>query len=352
MFYRYEIKEVGNEDVLYLYLTMAYEFSRELGINAKDEDIKRRTKNFVKNNQIDFKGHKAFLVIYGNFSKTLDLFYDVDNVEVIEENLNYSDSEYLVTVEMDNHIIVEITLKEYLLGVLATNTNMDMEIEALKALAILYRTYALKEMSETKKIMAINRHQIYKPLSYYKLAWIQDYNSTYHKLLRAVEETDREFVSYDNTYITPFVHICSNGYTSTHSSYVYLEKRPSLWDYASPQFLKVTDYTYEQLEDIFKVKKEDIRNIEILSLTDNNRIHSIKVGTEIMDGITFKKFLNLPSDDITIIMNENHVRFITRGLGISFGLSQFGANEMAKNHCSYTDIIRYYYPSVVIKRFV
>lgn len=56
MFYRYEIKDVGNEDVLYLYLTMAYEFSKELGINASDDDIKRRTRNFVKNNNIDFKG--------------------------------------------------------------------------------------------------------------------------------------------------------------------------------------------------------------------------------------------------------------------------------------------------------
>jgi len=66
----------------------------------------------------------------------------------------------------------------------------------------------------------------------------------------------------------------------------------------------------------------------------------------------FKKYLNLASDDITIIMNEKNVRFITRGCGISLGLSEFGANEMAKNNCSYTDIIRYYYPSVTIKRFV
>lgn len=352
MFYRYEIKEVGSEEVLYLYLTMAYEFSKELGVEASDTDIKRRTKNFVKNNKIEFKGHKAFLVIDGIIVKTVDLDTEDYGVEVISEKHNYSDAEFLVTIEMDNHIIIEITLKEYLLGVLATNTTTEMELEALKSLAVLYRTYALKEMQDTKKIIAINRFQIYKPLSYYKLAWLQDYNSTYHKLLRAVEETDREFVSYDNSYITPFVHICSNGYTSTDPSYLYLEKRPSLWDYASPQFLKVTDYTYEQLEDIFKKKKEEIKNMEILSLTENNRIKEIKVGEEIIDGVTFKKLLNLPSDDITIIINEKNVRFITRGYGISLGLSQFGANEMAKNNCSYTDIIRYYYPSVMIKRFV
>ena len=99
-------------------------------------------------------------------------------------------------------------------------------------------------------------------------------------------------------------------------------------------------------------KKEEIKDMEILSLTENNRIKEIKVGEEIIDGVTFKKLLNLPSDDITIIINEKNVRFITRGYGISLGLSQFGANEMAKNNCSYTDIIRYYYPSVVIKRFV
>jgi len=351
MFYRYEIKEVGSEEVLYLYLTMAYEFSKELGISSNDDDIKRRTKNFVQNNHIDFKGHKAFLVIDGIIVKTVDLDSD-EEIEVIDEENDYSDIQHLVTVELDNHIVVEITLKEYLLGVLATNANTNMELEALKALAVLYRTYALKEMSETKKIMAINRFQIYKPLSYYKLVWMGDYNSTYHQLLRAVEETDREFVSYDDKYITPFVHICSNGYTSSDETYLYLEKRPSLWDYASPQFLKVTDYSYEQLEDIFKMKKEEIKNMEILSLTENNRIKNIKIGNQIMDGVTFKKYLNLASDDVTIIINEKNVRFITRGCGISLGLSEFGANEMAKNNCSYTDIIRYYYPSVTIKRFV
>ncbi len=352
MFYRYEIKDVGNEDVLYLYLTMAYEFSKELGINASDDDIKRRTRNFVKNNNIDFKGHKAFLVIDGIIVKTVDLEEEEEEIEVIKEDHDYSDAHYLVTVELDDHIVVELTLKEYLLGVLATNANMEMELETLKSLAILYRTYAFKEMDEEKKIMAVNRFQIYKPLSYYKLAWIKDYNSTYHKLLRAVEETDREFVVYDDHYITPFVHICSNGYTSVDPAYLYLESRPSLWDYASPQFMKITDYNYEQLEGIFNIKKEEFTNMEILSTFPNNRIKEIKVGNEIMDGVTFKKLLNLPSDDITIIMNKDHIRFITRGFGISLGLSQFGANEMAKNNCSYTDIIRYYYPSVVIKRFV
>ena len=291
------------------------------------------------------------MIIDGIIVKTVDIEKNED-VELIKQTHDYSDQQYLITIELENHIVVEMTLKEYLLGVLATNATISMNIETLKALTVLYRTYAFKEMEENKKIMAINRYQIYKPLSYYKLVWIHDYNSTYHKLLKAIQETDREFVTYDGKYITPFIHVCSNGYTSADPDFPYLERRPSLWDYASPLFLKVTDYDYTQLEKIFKQKKESIKNMEILSLTDNNRIKSIKIGEEIMDGIAFKQLLNLPSDDITIIINENNIRFITRGYGISLGLSEFGANEIADSGCNYADIIHYYYPNVIIKRFI
>lgn len=351
MFYRYEIKKVNEEDILYLYLTMAYEFSKELGVKASDEDLTRRTKNFIKNNNIDFQGKKAFLVIDGIIVKTIDLEQETE-IELIDEKHEYDDEKYLVTVELDNHIIVEITLKEYLLGVLATNSIPNMELEALKALTILYRTYAFYEMQTYHKIMAINRYQIYKPLSYYKLAWIHDYNSTYRRLLTAIEQTDREFVTYEGKLIIPFVHICSNGYTSTDKDFPYLEKIPSLWDYASPQFLKITDYSYPQLEKIMNQQKEAIQNIKILSLTDNNRIDKIQIGSKVLDGIMFKNLLNLPSDDITIIITDDKVRFITRGYGVSLGLSEFGANEMAKSKCSYTEIIRYYYPHIAIKRFI
>mgnify|MGYP000781718225 CR=1 FL=1 len=63
MFYRYEIKNNGLEDVLYLYLTMNYEFSKELSSKSDDSELRRRTTNFIKNNGIDFNGNKVYLVI-------------------------------------------------------------------------------------------------------------------------------------------------------------------------------------------------------------------------------------------------------------------------------------------------
>ena len=54
MFYKYEIKSNGEEDVLYLYLSLNYEFSRELILNSLDEDLTRRTINFIRNNKINY----------------------------------------------------------------------------------------------------------------------------------------------------------------------------------------------------------------------------------------------------------------------------------------------------------
>ena len=71
MFYRYEIKNNGIENILYLYLTMNYEFSKELTNQSDDSELKRRTNNFIKNNGIQFDGKKVYLVIDGIIVKHL-----------------------------------------------------------------------------------------------------------------------------------------------------------------------------------------------------------------------------------------------------------------------------------------
>ena len=79
MFYRYEIRNNGKEDILYLYLDMREEFSKELGRTASNEDLSRRTKNFIRNNNINFKGNKVFLIVDGIIVRTLDIS-DKENI--------------------------------------------------------------------------------------------------------------------------------------------------------------------------------------------------------------------------------------------------------------------------------
>ena len=73
MFYKYEIRNNGKEDILYLYLTMSYEFSKELGHNADDREMTRRTRNFINSHNIRFNGEKVYLVIDGIVVRTLNI---------------------------------------------------------------------------------------------------------------------------------------------------------------------------------------------------------------------------------------------------------------------------------------
>lgn len=351
MFYRYEIKNNGNEEYLYLYLTMTYEFSKELGIKSSNNKIDIKAKNFIKNNSIEFNGNKVFLVVDGIIIKTIELKKDDIKKEIPTET-SYSNNNFIINLKNENNIIINIKLKDYLLGVIATNSIFNLGINTLKSLCLLYRTYAFKMMSENNIIETNNEFQIYKPISYYKLMWLDNYQDIYKKIERAIDETDGEFITFNDEYILPFIHICNNGKTDTLKKYKYLEKINSLWDYACPYYLEIKDYDYKYLSTLLKQDIENLKNIEVKKLTESNYIKVLKIGTKIYKGEEFKNLLNLKSTDVVIIINPNYIRFITKGWGNNIGLSQFGANEIAKANCSYINIIKYYYPKVQIKKYI
>ena len=137
MFYRYEIKSNGNEEILYLYLSLKYEFSRELVLNSKDNELSRRCNNFIKNNHINYNGSKVYLVIDGIVVKTLDIAEESNPIEILKDSLYYSNDHFLVSLKFDNKYIIELPLKEYLLGVLATNLILGADIEVIKAICVL-----------------------------------------------------------------------------------------------------------------------------------------------------------------------------------------------------------------------
>ena len=350
MFYRYEIKNNGNEDILYLYLTMTYEFSKDLDSGNDNSNILDKTQRFINNNSINFKGNKVYLVVDGIIIKSFDI-----NKEYILKDINksskYLNDNYIVSVRYSNNKYESMSLKNYLLGVIATNKIKDLELTTLKCLCLLYRTYAYMQMENKKYVDAINEYQIYRPISYFKLLWAEKYNENYNLIKKAIEDTDGEFITYNNEYIYPFIHISNNGYTNEYKNYKYLTRKSSLWDYAAPYYLEIKDYDYNQLESIFNLNLNSIKNLKILETNKSNQIEKIQLGTKIYTGNNFRALLNLKSTDINIIVNPTFIRFITKGWGNQLGLSQFGANEIAKSGCSYTSILNYYFKDIVINKY-
>ena len=352
MFYKYEIKNNGKEDILYLYLTMAYEFSRELLSTASSEEITRRTRNFIRNNGINYNGSKVYLVIDGIVVKTFDIKNEQNDIEILKESLYYANEYYLVTIKLDDGSLIEISLKDYLLGVLATNMIPGLEIETLKAVTILYRTYAFYKMSSDKCINSSDSYAIYKPISYYKLAWIEQYDEIIYKLEEAIKDTDCLFLTYKNSYILPFIHFCNVGQTFSKKEYPFLSPVKSLWDLASPHYIEYKDYSYDMLSKIIKTDISANSEFSILDVDEKHFVKKLKIANSIFSGEEFKKMLNLKSLNINIIVNNNHLRIITKGWGNCLGLSIFGSNELAKNGCDYANILKYYFPLVKLNKYI
>ena len=351
MFYKYEIKNNGKEDILYLYLTMAYEFSKELTHKSSDEDISRRTSNFIKNNQIKFNGEKVYLVIDGVVVKTLKI-KNSGQIDKVKNNSIYSNNNYLLKLKLEDNSMTEVTLKEYLLGVLPQNLFPFIEDETLKALCVLYRTYAYHMMNLNGYVEVYSSFAIYKSINYYKIVWLEDFNIIKNRLEKIIDDTDSIYLSYKSQYILPFMHFSNIGKTLNNNKYPYLSSVNSLWDLASPYYLEIKDIDYKYISKLLGVDVDSNCDIKLLEIDNNNFVKKIRLNNKVFTGEEIKTMLNLKSLEMIFIFNKKSLKVITKGCGNSLGLSIFGANELAKNNCSYLDIIKYYFPLVNICKYI
>lgn len=348
MFYRYDIKNNGNEDILYLYLDMKNEFAKDNTDINNDLDLTRKAKNYIVNNDIKFKGKKVFLIIDGIVVKSLD----ISKIDVnYQNNPSFSNEEFLINIKMNDSSYIQVSLRRYLLGILANIYNSVLELETLKCIAILYRTYAYKMMKEENCIDSNNSFFKYDDITSYKIKWINDYDVIYERIENAVDDTDCIFASYNNEYILPFIHFSNNGFTF-NSHIPYLESVSSLWDLCNPNDKEILDYSYNSISKILGVNINKKSKIDIVDVDDNSQIIRISINDKLFTGEELKQLLSLKSLNFNIILYKNVFRVITFGDGNSLGLSIYGANELAIDGLLYPDILKYYFPSVKLNKYI
>lgn len=344
MLYRYEIIPQETEDVLYLYLNMKYEFGKELSFEDMN-DIGRRTKNFIQSNHIPFKGNKVYLVVDGVIVKTIDISkYKGD----YENNSSYSCDSFMINIRLDDNSLCEISLREYLLGVLLSKYMNSIHDETLKAMCVLYNTYAYQMMSDNNFIFSTNPFAIYKPSTYYK-AVVNSYDQVIDKLNKIITEVDCTHMRYKDQYILPFIHYSNTGKTLSNTQYPYLSSVKSLWDLTSPYYIEIKDFSYKEINEKLNIS---INSHSVINMIMEENSKKVVFGNNIFTIEEIKTVFDLKSSELYIIINNDSLRFITKGWGNSYGLSIFGSNEIAKNGAKYYNILNYYFPKANIYKFV
>lgn len=343
MYYKYEIINNGKEDILYLYLNMKYEFSKEL-IGNDFKDLSRRTKNFINTNKINFKGNKVYLIVDNIVVKTVD----ISTVEGNTMNFNiYSPDHYMVNIELVDSSISEISLREYLLTQLFTYYSLDLHNEVYKSICVLFNTYAYKMMSKNKFIPYNDSFSTYDIIDEYKST--SNYNSLVENFNIIIDEVCGQFLAYNNQFILPFIHYSNNGYTLTNKLYPFLSSVKCLWDMASEDYINFHDYNYEYLSKILNVV---INSKSLINIKNVGNDKIIIIDNKSFNCSEFRNKLNLKSSNFYIIVYEKYLRIVTIGCGNYYGLSIFAANEIAKNGCNYNNILKYFFPKTKLCKYI
>lgn len=251
-------------------------------------------------------------------------------------------------VKLDN-IKEKVELEEYIIGVVAGEMPALFEEEALKAQAIASRTYLINHLLTNDSISTTTDDQVYISIDKMKEKWSNNFDKYYNKIKKAVYATEGLIMYYENKPIKSYYFSTSNGYTES-SLNVFNEQREYLNIIESP-FEDIKEQTIELNKQEFcqklTINCSDI-NIENIIKDKSNRISTITINNKIFKGTEIRKLLSLRSTDFTIVVKEYKVLITTKGYGHGVGMSQYGANSMAKEGHTYEEILKYYYKDIEI----
>ncbi|MFJ7676798.1 stage II sporulation protein D [Peribacillus sp. NPDC097264] len=259
--------------------------------------------------------------------------------------------------------IQKLPLETYLSGVVAAEMPADFEEEALKAQALTARTYIVNQLMSNNRrglpkgadVGDTVMHQVYKNDNELKKQWGSDYKWKMKKIDKAIKATEGKILTYDGKPITATFFSTSNGYTENSEEYwqaefPYLKSVSSPWDKESPKFYNKMVVDAGDFERKLGVSLSSGTTIgTVVQRTTGNRVALVEIGGKKLTGMQIREKLGLNSSDFDWERQGNQIVITTKGYGHGVGMSQYGANGMAREGKNYEDIVKYYYKGVKVQ---
>ena len=296
-----------------------------------------------------------------------------ENAESIsnqDEIQNYEYSKYgtITLLHKKTGKTEQVNVDDYLCNVVSAEMPADYEVEALKAQAIVARTYTIYKVLNKKHDNADICDD-----STCCQAWISKDDrlarweeskreSNWQKICDCVNSTKGKVITYDNQPINAFFHSNSGGITEVPvnvwggTGYPYLQSVETSGEDAYTQYSSEVIFTQEELINKLKEKYDDISidfsnddDIKILEYTESSRVKTVKFGNHELSGVETRTLLGLRSTNFEIIKDGNNIKFSVKGYGHGVGMSQTGADSMAKQGSTAEEIIMHFYTGIEIK---
>ncbi len=261
---------------------------------------------------------------------------------------------------------VEVDFFEYVCGSVAAEMPLAYEEEALKAQAVACYTNALRLKNNAKDNHTYHIsddssiHQGYLTPDQRKEKWGEDLEKYEQKLENIVKSVENKAIYYDDELcIAAFHAICSGTTEDAENLWgkkvPYLVSVKSTGDSLSPQYASTVAFDKEDFSkqaESLDLKKE-IKNLKgVVKITKKSKagtVLKVTVSGQEFTGDEIRKAFSLKSPVFTVKCTEKAVTFNVSGYGHGVGMSQYGADFMARQGSTYEEILKHYYKGVEIK---
>ncbi|MBO9609480.1 MAG: stage II sporulation protein D [Paenibacillaceae bacterium] len=266
--------------------------------------------------------------------------------------------------------VASVPIEAYVRGVVAAEMPIEFELEALKAQALAARTYIVRRMAAgDRSNMPVKEawvtdtvtHQAYVTDEQLRKIWPDEetYRRNMEKVNRATSETEGQILLYGGEPIDATFFSTSNGYTENSEDYwsvyiPYLRSVPSPWDrQLSPKFtttvtMKVADFAAKLGLRASAAAGAAAAGTTVLEQTAGHRIKRLSIAGTRFTGRDVREKLGLASAQFSWKAKNGQVEITSTGYGHGVGMSQWGANGMAKESKTAEQIATYYYTGISI----
>lgn len=269
----------------------------------------------------------------------------------------------------DGGAVETMSAAEYLKNVVRGEMPAAFEEEALKAQAVAERTYLLYRMSAAPKTSHPQAEvctdsgccTAWLTAEEAQEKWGERFGQYEEKVQRAVKDTDGQVVLYDGAPIMAVFHSSSAGATAA-SGDVWTAALPYLVSVESPEsadsvpnYYSVSTFGATEFSRILlAVHPEAALSgspegwLGDVELTDSGRVDTAEVGGVTITGKELRSLYGLRSTAFTMEADSEGVTFRVTGYGHGVGMSQYGANALAKEGKTWQEILQWYYTGVTI----
>lgn len=256
----------------------------------------------------------------------------------------------------------QMELETYITAVVLGEMPASFETDALRAQAVAARTYTLKRCIEGHRHGANTICTDYTCCQAYKdpSDYISEGGSpeAVEKVRQAVADTDGEVLVYDGSLIVATYFSCAGDATEDAvavwgEDYPYLRSVDSPGEQDAVYYTDSKCFTPEQLTTALELPLEGAVESWFgqISYTSGGGVDTMVIGGKTFRGTQLRSLLELRSAAFTVSVENGQILFRTKGFGHRVGMSQYGANAMAKSGKDYRQILTHYYTGVRIVQY-